>query len=259
MNKKLALGKSLVIGFSVMAVSMLAFPARATILVTNGSFEDATTPVGPFNPGQNIGVPGWTTTSAYSVLVTPSNRGSWLWQNPQPTLPSLDGGNFVAADGSFGLGTLTQMLHNLVPNTFYNLTFYQAAGQLLGTDGPTTEQWRVTIGGSLSQTTSVTLPDGTNGGSAQIVANALDEFTTPLMSINSHGFSGWTPVSFTFRAQFADELLGFLALGTPLVLPPMVLLDGVAITAVPQPASYMLLGVGLLGVLLARRQQKKRA
>jgi hypothetical protein len=36
----------------------------------------------------------------------------------------------------------------------------------------------------------------------------------------SKGFSGWEFESLKFTATDADELLGFLALGTPLGLPP---------------------------------------
>jgi hypothetical protein len=56
-----------------------------------------------------------------------------------------------------------------------------------------------------------------------------------------------------------SELLQFLAVGSPTGVPPFLLLDSVDLQAVPEPASYALVSVGLLGALFARRQQKKRA
>lgn len=248
----------------VIAVSILLSSAQASPLVVNGSFE------APFSPGSNfisfngltrdIDIPGWTTTSILTAIVTPKTsvptNFNLLWQ---PTTLSPDGGNFSAADGSFGLGTLTQTLH-LVKGQSYNLSFYQAAGQLQGNDGPTTDQWVVTIGGNLAPTTSVTLPDGTFWSPfiTDVVVNEDYRWVTPLISIPSHGFSVWQPESFSFVAKSATELLGFLGIGAPLVVPPLVLLDGVSIEAVPEPETFALLGVGLLGILLAQRKCRSR-
>ncbi len=51
----------------------------------------------------------------------------------------------------------------------------------------------------------------------------------------------------------------FFANGSPTGLPPLALLDSVSLVAVPEPETYALLGLGLLGILAVRRQQKKRA
>ena len=54
---------------------------------------------------------------------------------------------------------------------------------------------------------------------------------------------------------------GLIATGTPTTdlhaIEPVALLDGVSLVAVPEPETLTLLGVGLLGVLLTRRQQRK--
>jgi hypothetical protein len=50
-------------------------------------------------------------------------------------------------------------------------------------------------------------------------------------------------------------VLTFLAVGTPGGAPPISFLDGVSLTAVPEPASWalMLAGFGLVGLAARRR------
>jgi hypothetical protein len=73
----------------------------------------------------------------------------------------------------------------------------------------------------------------------------------------SQSYQPWMPQSMTFMAQSTTELLGFFAVGTPGMEPPLVLLDGVSLAAVPEPETLALLDVGLLGVLLARRPRDR--
>jgi len=67
--------------------------------------------------------------------------------------------------------------------------------------------------------------------------------------------------SFSYIATSSTEVLSFLAVGTPSGVPPFALLDGVSLNAntVPEPESYTLLGIGLLGILSVRRQQRNRS
>jgi hypothetical protein len=65
----------------------------------------------------------------------------------------------------------------------------------------------------------------------------------------------------TFTANSTSELLSFLAVGTPSGnLPPFALLDGVSLTAVPEPSNWamMLAGFGGLGFAAVRRRRKMR-
>jgi len=72
-------------------------------------------------------------------------------------------------------------------------------------------------------------------------------------------FSGWMTANFTFTADSTSEVLSFLAVGTPAGnLPPFALLDGVSLTAVPEPSTWamMLAGFGGLGFAAFRRRRR---
>ena len=153
-----------------------------------------------------------------------SNNGGLDVITDSPT-----GGNFLAIDGDPDFRELfTQTLTGLVPGQSYQLDFDWAAGQQSLRSGATTEQFQINIGATTFLTAEISLP--------------------------SHGFSGWMHQSYTFVADSATPTLGFLALGTPTGLPPLSLLDGVSILAVPESSTALLLG-GVFGALLLRRRR----
>jgi len=229
-----------VIGFSVVALLSLGVPAQADVnLVTNGSFENTTLTNSDFFTTTDV--TGWQTNS-YTFLVFPGTaqtgigNGVTLWPGITYTMPatSPDGGNFVAADGAYESGPITQTLHGLVAGQSYNVSFYQAGAQQQGFTGPTTDRWQVSLG-------------------SQSELSAL-------MVNPSHDFSPWTQQTLTFQATSTSEVLSFLAVGTPPGVPPFSLLDGVSVEAsTPEPAYYGLIGVALLGIFAVRRQLKKRS
>jgi hypothetical protein len=224
------------------AMSAGAAHAAGSELIVNGGFETGTA-------GQidNVGtVLGWNTTG-YNFLFngtgadTVGVQGQYgnlqLWGAGNGSANGLGaspvGGNFIASDGAFMQAPITQTVNGLVAGQQYNLSFYWAGAQQHGFDGVNTEQWVVKLGNE-SQSTVVKT------------------------NVN-HGFTGWQKETFTFTATGASELLSFLAVGTPSGVPPFSLLDGVSMTAaVPEPATWGMLGLGLGLVGFAARRRKTK-
>ena len=217
--------------------------AQAAPLVTNGDFSATTfTSNSQFGTGYGgQGVTGWQGNGGYNLYFTGpgaavatsansqySGNGERLWADTA----SPTGGAFVALDGDSNVqGGISQTITGLVKGQSYALTFSWAAGQLQSRTGATTEQLQASLGGQ--------------------------SFTTPVVSNPSQGFTGWFTNTFTYTATATSELLSFLSMGTPTGLPPIAALDGVSLTAVPEPATIALLGLPLLGASLfwRRRQQ----
>jgi hypothetical protein len=63
--------------------------------------------------------------------------------------------------------------------------------------------------------------------------------------------------TFTFTATAATELLSFLAIGTPNGVPPFSLLDGVSMTAIPEPSSSLILAAGCAAMAGVRRLRSR--
>ena len=235
----------------VAALALLAIvtPARAN-LVVNGSFETTTLAASGqvhFNTGD---VTGWTASTGTSVqlgLVYFSGHakdaltdqfGTNNFQLAQaPTYPasSPDGGNFLAVDAAPTYqGTFFQSISGLKVGWSYILTFYQAAGQQNGAtyNKPTTEQWNVTFG---SQT-----------------------FLSTLMNNPVQSFTAWNSQTMRFTASATTQVLTFLSQGGPDGLPPFVFLDGVnLVETTPEPSTLVYAGVGLAGLIAARRLRNK--
>ena len=226
------------------ATAGLAAAAQAAPnLVVNGGFELSSN--GPNNEFDRDTVfTGWTS-NGYNFGFAPgtadttgSNTSQYgnlqLWGLNNGGLNAITessyGGNFVAADGAFQVSPIQQTLVGLVVGKQYTVAFDWAAAQQRGFDGDTTEQWMVSLGG-------------------QTISTAV--YSNP-----SHGFSGWMHENFTFTFDGANNVLSFLAVGTPDGKPPFSLLDGVSATAaVPEPATWglMIAGFGLVGFAARRR------
>jgi hypothetical protein len=239
-----------------LALVLFASGAKANLL-TNGNFSSTTNGGGQL--GYNTTATGWSTTgynflftsgSADTTGVTGSNGTLKLWgpgDGSANGLPasSPDGGNYVGADGAYQVGAITQTVSGLTALNSYVVSFYWAAAQQSGfgcvspanPGGCTTDQWQVSLG---NQT-----------------------FSTPVAStgVNQGGFSGWMSQSFVFTATNSTAVLSFLAVGTPSGEPPFALLDGVTLSATPEPGTLMLLaGAVLLGVgqLVRKGKSKNR-
>jgi len=217
---------------AALAMALFAAPAQAN-LVQNGSFEVVTATItSVFSAG---GVANWSNSPPFlegEAIVLPSwfTNGCLFCPNvgvagPLPQY-SPDGGNWVFSDGNFMNSPITQTITGLVPGNFYQLSFYQGLVQdtepNVTTPGPVTGSWIVSLGSSV-------------WNSAPMAADG----SIPTIS-------NWALQTVSLKAQNATEVLSFLSVGTG--DPPLVLLDGVNLTEVPEPTSAALLALGFVGL-----------
>jgi hypothetical protein len=132
----------------VLVVAAAGTGARAVPVIVNGNFETTTLTA----PAQmdTTNVIGWSTTG-YNFLYFPgtatktSNGALTLWgtlpsgaSNGFPATSPSDG-NFVGADGDYGVGPITQTISGLTVGIQYAVSFYWAAAQQNGYTPATTE------------------------------------------------------------------------------------------------------------------------
>ena len=258
-------------GMGLMSLALLALVAglpqvgRAQNLVSNGGFETLTDIqtgtasteggfIGAFNDTNGNWVPmttanGWTSTGFSFAFLSGrgDSTGAPIWYG-QPVADrvkmwgpangvnnglsdSPSGGNYVTLDGGWEPGFISQTISGLTINKQYQLSFQWAGAQMYGYDGDTTDELTVSLG-SQSQVAGV-------------------------LSIPEHTFSGWMTTTMVFTATANTETLTFANSATTGVgLPPFLLLDGVSLTAVPEPGSPLLLGAAAVFGLLRRRRPK---
>lgn len=273
--KKIALHRTIATGLAMLALATVAIPARATLLlpVANGDFS--------MTPGLTTGTSAsFTTGQVTDWMVSASNAKVYLYFPNTALTPGatythgvgaqveLSGTasdypisqNFVGVDSDIGTGyTLSQQLTGLLPNTTYQLSFLTAATQQSngGVSGRTMDYWNVKLGSEPTQTTST-------------ITNPSLSFTgyDPSAGCNSPStdpnFPGWCSETLFFTTPNttltpADELLTFLAVGTPTGCPPFALLADVNTVAVSEPASLLLMVAGLVALAGFRRQRRLSA
>ncbi len=219
------------------ALAVLAFTIciQAQDLVMNGDFLQTTCASSCVM--NNTNVADWQTTSGFTFEVYPGQatidmgNGYKLWQASDPPF----GSNFLVSDGAFAIGAETQMVSVTAGQT-YDVSFWQAAGQLYGFNGATTEYWQVCLGTLACQD------------------------STPTMMNPSHGFQAWNSQSLSFTANTTGSVpLSFEAVGTPpFGEPPMVLLADVSMynATTPEPGTLVMTLGGLLGVVVTLRSKK---
>jgi hypothetical protein len=184
-------------------------------------------------------------------------------------------GNFLALDGTQGpmkhsgagcigggrcaydlQSSISQTITGLKVGVPTTVEFNWAAGQQTGFPGSTTEQLQV----SLCPTSDLAS------------CPTADKLLTAVLDNPHAGFQDWDKGvtqngrDFTFDPSMPTEVLTFLAIGTPSVEPPFVLIDGrhLSLTqhSVPEPGTGSLLLIGLAamaGVAYRRRRRRDPA
>ncbi|WP_028104722.1 hypothetical protein [Pseudoduganella violaceinigra] len=242
-------------GFAAVLVLAASAQASPINLVKNGGFE--TTSHGTGQIGFNTSVSDWSSPGGYNFVFAPGTAdttGAWTWFNgpndqaltlwgahnggAHALASSANGGNFLAADGAYGIVPIQQAI-NLVVGETYLLKFEWAAAQQWGFHGDTSEKWTVSIDGNT--------------------------FETAAYANQNHASSGWMQEAFSFTAKTTGGLLSFLAAGTPEGHPPFSLLDGVSLfslgqpdndtVVVPEPAGPLIMLTGLVLLALALRRR----
>ena len=252
-------------GLGVLALGLPFGTAQAQAnLVVNGGFETfTTTPTsGVASASSQVAATGSTadgtatlagwTNAGYAFVFTPGTSYTTGATNVEyaPTLclwgpgtcggnyangftaTSPSGGNFIAVDGAYQPGALSQTINGLTVGSNYVLSFYWGAGQQQGAGytAPTQDSWGVTFGGQT--------------------------YNTPTINNAGQGFTPWMQQTFSFTATAASQTLSFLAAGAPSGTPPFALLDGVSLV-LPEPASWGML-LGALGAVAVLRHATRR-
>ena len=255
------------IGLSAIAMLTFAPLATASTIIFNGDFTNVGGD-GVNNSLANSPVANWTstgynfvfdcTTSGTSTCAsgadTANNSGIQLWGPANGSSNGLaaspDGANFLAMDGAYEVGPVSQTVSGLTVGDSYTVNFYYAGAQQEGYNGVTTEAFIVDFADTAY-----------SGGSCSSCSE------TPILTNVNHGFTGWYSSSYTFVATTASGVLSFLAQGTPNGEPPFTLLDGVTITddgkttdPVPEPGTMCLVFGGLLigvGSVISKTRPKR--
>ena len=146
---------------------------------------------------------------------------------------SPTGDNFIMMDGDQtpGIeGAISQTISGLTVGRGYSVSFTWSGAQLQSRSGNTTEQLLVSLGTS--------------------------SFITARENNPSGDFYGWVTQSVYFLANAASETLSFMAVGTPVGLPPVVVLTDISMVSVPEPGTMAVLGVGIAGLIASRRRRR---
>jgi len=250
-----------------LAISIPGSVHAAANFVQNGDFTLVTGGTdGALGKGSGLTATDWTN-AGYNFLFTSAaeatnnTTGLVLYGPSNGFTNSPTGGNFIGMDGAYPVGSVQGISQNIGNSTTgfltvgdsYILTFYQAAGQQTGFTGATTDYFNVSLGAAV-----LAYPSG--GGPNIPIAPKPNQpvQVSSTMSNVTGGFVPWTQQTMVFTATSSQEVLTFLASGTPAGTPPFALLDGVSLVAVPEPSPLIAMVIGILGLGLILFKRYRR-
>jgi hypothetical protein len=254
--------------FGVIGLLVASSDARAgSNLVVNGNFSTGSN--GMANTigevGQNTTLQAWYLNGANPAAVDVANQNYDSSGVPIPTPsgtvygmvwgPGLNGGTgpqngftgppgggkFHAADADYEVASVNQNISGLTVGQKYALSFEWAGAQAYPYQGTFNEWWNVSFGGSSQSTTA---------------------YYNDFLPNVGEGFSGWSTVTFYFTATSAMQTLTFTPEWSNVLsgMPPVLLLDNVQLSSVPEPSSVILAIAGtgfVVGVSWIRRRKAK--
>jgi hypothetical protein len=186
----------------------------------------------------------WTNASgAYNYVMT-SGTAAALGQYGTLTLAdgsaigtAPGGGNFLANDGDYNSGTVSQTVTGLTIGAPTTLAFWWGAGIQNGYSTPNTENWQA----------SLCPISGCVGNDTQNAAS---------YTLTAVDFSGWMQATMTFIPTSTSEVLSFLAIGTG--APPFLLLADISVTT-PEPGTLAVMITALVGLGVLSRLRRRSA
>jgi len=205
--------------------------------LTDWSSPNTTPPPANYQLAYNLYFFGLANDKTTNADARYTENGQFLNTNFTGSSPA--GAPFVGLDGDPNFtGPLEQTIGGLTVGQTYQLSFYWAGGELADRTNFDTVQLTGSFGSSTFATPVYTNTNTTPG--------------TP------GSFSGWMLETFDFTAAATSETLSFLAVGTPASnLPPFALLDGVSLTAVPEPSTWAMMLVGFCGLGYAAYRRRR--
>jgi hypothetical protein len=235
--------KYIAMGVAALASIAMAFSAQANQLIVNGDFTELSNGLGQID--NSTIATGWSSPGDnYNFVMTQADIGSsgqygglTLWDAANGGNNTWNGlasgaGNFVAMDGFFQTGPMSQTINGLAIGKTYDLTFSYAFGQQNGFDGATVQSLDATIGST----------DWNSGDT----------------NVDNHGFTGWRSVDVSFKADAVSETLTFLATGNKPV-PPFALVSNVSLFgAAPEPSTWAMMLIGVAGLGAAARIRRRK-
>ena len=203
-------------------------------LITNGSFETPTAPVGSFSNflTGSTAITGWTVVGPEASIVSGSYKAGCC------TFPAGDGNQWLDLTGD--VSNRPEGVEQTVattPGTTYKLSFW--VGNIFDPSG------------FFGKTSTVNVFLG--GMSGTLIDTATNSSTTT-------GTQVWEQFNTSFKATSASTTIAFIN-GDPRTdnsngLDNVVLTVGSSGTGVPEPSALSLLGIGIAGLGLLRRRKR---